>query len=96
MTTTRSVLMRWETVLVVLLIAVCVVNSIASPYFLDVHNLFDSTQAFTEKAIIALPMTLVIIGRDIDLSVAATIALCSTFIGWLPCTPQTPSSQCNR
>ena len=75
--------MRWEAVLVVLLIAVCVVNSIASPYFLDIHNLFDSTQAFTEKAIIALPMTLVIIGRDIDLSVAATIALCSTLIGWL-------------
>ena len=74
---------RWETVLVVLLIAVCVVNSFASPYFLDVHNLFDSTQAFTEKAIIALSMTLVIIGRDIDLSVAAIIALCSTVIGWL-------------
>jgi rhamnose transport system permease protein len=67
---------RWETVLGILLIAVCVVNSIASPYFLDVHNLFDSTQAFTEKAIIALPMALVIIGRDIDLSVAAIIALC--------------------
>lgn len=74
---------RWETVLVILLVAVCVVNSFASPYFLDVHNLFDSTQAFTEKAIIALPMTLVIIGRDIDLSIASIIALCSTLIGWL-------------
>jgi len=80
--TTRLV-RRWEAVLVVILIAVCVVNSIISPYFLDVHNLFDSTQAFTEKAIIALSMTLVIIGRDIDLSIAATIALCSTLIGWL-------------
>ena len=83
MTRARALLIRWEAVLVVLLICVCVVNSLASPYFLDVHNLFDSTQAFTEKAIIALPMTLVIIGRDIDLSVAATIALCSTLIGWL-------------
>jgi len=81
--TARSVLRRWEVVLAVLLITVCVVNSIASPYFLDVHSLFDSTQAFTEKAIIALSMTLVIIGRDIDLSVAAIIALCSTAIGWL-------------
>ena len=74
---------RWETVLVVLLIVVCTINSLASPYFLDVHNLFDSTQAFTEKAIVALSMTPVIIGRDIDLSVAAIIALCSTLVGWL-------------
>jgi rhamnose transport system permease protein len=78
-----SLVKRWEAVLVILLIAICVVNSLASPYFLDVHNLFDSTQAFTEKAIVALSMTLVIIGRDIDLSVAAIIALCSTLIGWL-------------
>jgi rhamnose transport system permease protein len=83
MVSLRRVLKRWETVLVILLIGVCVVNSLASPYFLDIHNLFDSTQAFTEKAIIALSMTLVIIGRDIDLSVAAIIALCSTIIGWL-------------
>jgi rhamnose transport system permease protein len=81
--TARSLLHRWESVLAILLIAICVVNSIASPYFLDVHNLFDSTQAFTEKAIVALSMALVIIGRDIDLSVAAIIALCSTAIGWL-------------
>ena len=77
------VVKRWEAVLTVILIAVCVVNSIASPYFLELHNLFDSTQAVTEKAIMALSMTLVIIGRDIDLSIAAIIALCSTIIGWL-------------
>jgi len=78
-----SLMKRWETVLVIILIAICALNSIASPYFLEIHNLFDSTQAFTEKAIVALSMTLVIIGRDIDLSVAAIIALCSTIIGWL-------------
>jgi rhamnose transport system permease protein len=70
-------------VLAVLLLAICVLNSLASPYFLEIHNLFDSTQAFTEKAIIALSMSLVIIGRDIDISVASVIALCSTAIGWL-------------
>ena len=74
---------RWELVLVVLLVAVCVTGSFVSPYFLDIHNLFDSTQAFAEKAIVALSMTLVIIGRDIDLSVAAIIALCAAIVGWL-------------
>lgn len=74
---------RWEGVLLVLLVAVCAGNTWASPYFLDAQNLLDSTQSFSEKAIIALSMALVIIGRDIDLSVASIVALCATLIGWL-------------
>ena len=76
-------LRRWETVLFLILCAICAGNALASPYFLDLHNLFDSTLSFSEKALIALSMTLVIIGRDIDLSVASIVALCSTAIGWL-------------
>jgi rhamnose transport system permease protein len=74
---------RWELVLVGILVAICAANACASPYFLDLHNLFDSTQSFSEKALIALPMALLIIGRDIDLSVAAIVALCSVVMGWL-------------
>jgi rhamnose transport system permease protein len=70
-------------VLVLLLVAVCAANTWASPYFLDAQNLLDSTQSFSEKALIALSMALVIIGRDIDLSVASIVALCATIIGWL-------------
>ncbi len=76
-------LKRWEAVLALILVAICAVNALASPYFLNAHNLFDSTQNFTEKAMIALSMTLVIIGGDIDLSVASIIALCSTVLGLL-------------
>jgi rhamnose transport system permease protein len=78
-----ALLRRREAVLALILLAVCAVNAFASPYFLEIHNLFDSTQAFTEKALIALSMTLVIIGRDIDLSVASIVALCSMVMGWL-------------
>jgi rhamnose transport system permease protein len=74
---------RWETVLVVLLIAICGVNAVVTPYFFEIQNLFDSTQLFAEKALIALSMTLVIIGGDIDLSVASIVVLCSTAMGWL-------------
>ncbi len=74
---------RWEAILVLILLAICAINAMASPYFLNPHNLFDSTQSFSEKAMIVLSMTLVIIGRDIDLSVAANVALCSTAMGWL-------------
>ncbi len=78
-----AALRRWETLLALILLAICAANALASPYFLDVHNLFDSTQSFSEKGLIALSMTLVIIGRDIDLSVASIVVLCSTAIGWL-------------
>ncbi|MCP4298742.1 MAG: ABC transporter permease [Proteobacteria bacterium] len=73
--------LHWENILLVLLGLVILVNSQLSPYFLDIFNLFDSTFNFSEKAIIALPMALVIISRDIDLSVASTIALSSLFMG---------------
>lgn len=76
-------LSRWESVLVLLLVAVCAVNSWASPYFLDLQNLLDSTQSFSEKSMLALGMALLILGRDIDLSVASMLALCSTLMGWL-------------
>ncbi len=64
-------------------LAVFVVNALASPYFLNIWNLSDATFNFTEKAIIVLPMAMLIIAREIDLSVASTIALSSTVMGFL-------------
>ena len=37
-----SPLSRWESVLVLLLVGICSVNALGSPYFLDVQNLLDS------------------------------------------------------
>jgi rhamnose transport system permease protein len=74
---------RWEAILALILLAVCAGNAALSPYFLDLQNLLDSTQSFSEKSLIVLSMTLVMIGRDIDLSVASIVALCGTAMGWL-------------
>jgi rhamnose transport system permease protein len=74
-------LLRWETILALLLIGVIVVNALISPFFLDFYNLSDATFNFSEKAILALAMTLLIIARDIDLSIAAIIALASLAMG---------------
>ena len=74
-------LLSWETILVALLIAVFVVNTINSKYFLDFYNLSDATFNFSEKAMLALTMALLIIVRDIDLSIAAIIALASLAMG---------------
>lgn len=74
-------LKSWEALLVVVLIAIFIINSLASPYFLNVWNLSDATFNFTEKAMIAFAMALLIIAGEIDLSVASIIALASTAMG---------------
>lgn len=76
-------LLRWEVILVGLLLVVIAVNTAISPYFLDIYNLSDATFNFSEKALLALAMALLIIAREIDLSVAAIIAVCSLTMGLL-------------
>jgi rhamnose transport system permease protein len=73
----------WESLLLIVLAAVFTINSFASPYFLDPWNLSDATFNFTEKALIALAMALLIIAGEIDLSVAAIVAFASTMMGYV-------------
>ena len=74
-------LKSWESLLILVAIGIFVANSFASPYFLNAWNLSDATFNFTEKAMIAFAMALLIIAGEIDLSVAAIIALASTAMG---------------
>ena len=76
-----SAIFSWEALLVVVAVAIFAVNSFASPYFLDAYSLSDLTFNFTEKGLIAFAMALLIISGEIDLSVAAIIALASTMMG---------------
>ncbi len=77
-----STLLSWESLLVLVAVAIFIANSLASPYFLDAYALSDLTFNFAEKASIALAMALLIISGEIDLSVAATMALASTLMGF--------------
>ncbi len=74
-------LRSWEALLLAVAIGIFILNSFASPYFLDPWNLSDATFNFTEKAMIAFAMALLIISGEIDLSVASIIALSSTAMG---------------
>lgn len=76
------VLRSWELLLTGIAILIFLANTQASPYFLDPWNLSDATFNFTEKAMIAFAMALLIISGEIDLSVAGIIALASTAMGW--------------
>ena len=77
----RHVLARWETLLALLLLAVFIAGGVTLEHFLDPYNLLDGTVNFSEKALIALPMALLIICREIDISVAGTLALSSVAMG---------------
>ncbi|MEZ5477682.1 MAG: ABC transporter permease [Thiolinea sp.] len=74
--------LSWEFFLLLITALVFVINSLASPYFLDPWNLSDATFNFTEKALVALPLAMLIICREIDLSVASIIALASVAMGF--------------
>ena len=77
----RRVLQSWETLLLAVFVTIFVINSFASPYFLNAWNLSDATFNFTEKGLIAFAMAMLIIAGEIDLSVASIIALSSTAMG---------------
>jgi rhamnose transport system permease protein len=74
-------LLKWESLLALVVLADFILNARLSPYFLDPWTLSDASFNFTEQAIVALPMALLIIAGEIDISVGSTMALCSVIMG---------------
>jgi rhamnose transport system permease protein len=74
---------RWETGLALVVVAIVVFGVAASPDFLTASNLFNLGVTSGEVAIMALPMTLIIISGEIDLSVASILGMSSALLGFL-------------
>ncbi|MDR7307179.1 ABC transporter permease [Rhodoferax saidenbachensis] len=72
----------WERVLLALLVLLLVVFGFAQPGFMTPDALADSTFNFSEKGILALALALLIITGEIDLSIAAILALSSLAMGY--------------
>ena len=79
----KSRLARWETVTVFLLIAAIIYGTSTSEDFLTGGNLNSILSDIVEIAIIALPLTLIIVAAEIDLSVASVLGLTSALMGYL-------------
>src|SRR5437764_15440712 len=79
----RRIFLRWEWLLVVLIVAVSIVNTSLSPFFLNGTNLLRTTSDFMELGIMMLPMVFIIITGNIDLSIASTLGLSASLLGWL-------------
>lgn len=72
---------RWESMLGIALVVDICFNASVSPYFMTMLTWSDATFYFTERALVALPLALLIIAGEIDISIAGIIALASVMMG---------------
>jgi len=72
---------KWEFYLFLFFCLIVIFFSTVSPYFLDYFNLMNALFSFMERGIVALPVILVILSGEIDVSLASIIALSSMSMG---------------
>lgn len=77
----KSLIVRWEFLLVLIFLAVNIMNANLSPVYLNAKFLFINIRGFLVKGIIALPMAYVLLLGDIDLSVGGNVCLSATILG---------------
>ena len=77
----KSTFMRWETLLILMFIAVNIMNICISPNYLKADTLFTAISNFLVKGFIAFPMAYILVIGEIDLSVGAVVALSATLLG---------------
>jgi rhamnose transport system permease protein len=78
-----SGLVSWDSFLGAAAIVLFAYASVFVPGFFTSFNISQAIAGVSEKALIVLPMVLLIIAREIDLSVASTLALTSVILGVL-------------
>jgi rhamnose transport system permease protein len=76
-------LARWEVLLAAFLIALIAIGTAVSPVFLTGRNVANLIAAVIEVAIMSLPMALIIIAGEIDLSVESMVGLSASILGAL-------------
>jgi rhamnose transport system permease protein len=72
----------WERMLLVLLVLLLAGFGLGIDGFMSPYALADSSFNFSEKGLLALAMALLIVAGEIDLSIAATLSLCSLAMGF--------------
>ena len=76
-------LLGWEATITLLVVLALLAGALLSPDFLTSSNLSFLTANFSEVALMALTMTLLVVVAEIDLSVASILGLCSSLLGVL-------------
>lgn len=81
LTKVRAWLLRWDTLLGFLVIMVLIGAAATTPGFTTNSNIADSISLMSEKALMVLPLVLLIIAREIDISVASMAGLSAVVAG---------------
>ena len=76
-------LLGWDGLLAVLTLLTLLYATLAVPNFATSFNISQAIAGVSEKALLVLPMALLMITREIDLSVASMLALSSVVLGAL-------------
>ena len=76
-------LLRWETGLALVVVIIGIVGASVSSQFFTSNNIFNLGLSYGEIAIVTLPMTLIVISGEIDLSVASILGMSSALLGYL-------------
>src|SRR4051794_7557247 len=79
----RGIFGRWEALLVALLVLLLPIGQAISPEFLTSDSFTTGSLDFSEIALMALPLTLVVVAAEIDLSVASVLGLSSAVMAGL-------------
>jgi rhamnose transport system permease protein len=74
---------RWETLLALVLLGLILIGGSLSNVFLTPRNFANLISSLIEVAIISLPMALIIISGEIDLSVESMVGLAASILGAL-------------
>jgi rhamnose transport system permease protein len=78
-----GLLARWETLILGLIVVTCFVGQGISSQFLTADSFTTGSLDFSEVALMALPLALVVISAEIDLSIASVLALSSAVMAYL-------------
>src|SRR5690349_19902657 len=76
-------LLRWETGLALVVVIIGIAGASVSSEFFTSTNIFNLGLSYGEIAIMTLPMTLIVISGEIDLSVASILGMSSALLGYL-------------
>jgi len=79
----RRMLRMRETGLIIIILALFIGMSFASPYFLTWANIRAMSMAFAVDGLLVIGMTILLISGGIDLSVGSVTALAMVIAGWL-------------
>lgn len=76
-----SIFLKWEWFLFALILLVIFINTRLSPFFLNAVNLSRTSSDFMEIGLMMLPMVLIIVTGNIDLSVASNMGMSASLMG---------------